>query len=230
MMELPAQLRPQHREKQAVWDAVSERATDWWPTASEDLGHRLMPSKEKGFSTRAESSNSWHHWVSVLWGHFVISSQTLAQWTCWLCALWSWRLWGGGGGGEEWGRVNYAVGSFILVFWDGEAWVFLFVCLFFAVLDCACWAKQAWRLKLIHLKTKLEFCIFFRLLCSNCVFNACSFFSLGHRIEVDVDSKLYFSCNYFGMMHISNVCYTCTEYWCWLLFFLKEKMAWKTFF
>lgn len=39
MMELPAQLRRQHREKQAVWDAVSERATDWWPTASEDLGH-----------------------------------------------------------------------------------------------------------------------------------------------------------------------------------------------
>lgn len=33
-------------------------------------------------------------------------------------------------------------------------------------------------------------------------------------------------------MHISNVCYTCTEYCCWLLFFffLRKKMAWKTFF
>lgn len=39
----------------------------------------------------------------------------------------------GGGGGEEWGRVNYAVGSFILVFWDGEAWVF---CLFVCFLQC----------------------------------------------------------------------------------------------
>lgn len=134
----------------------------------------------------------------------------------------------GVGVGRRWGRVNYAAGSFILVFWDGEAWIF-----FFSSLECLIvlvelnkpgdWSwftsNQSWN------------SAFFRLLRSNCVFNNCSFFSLGHRIEV-----LMWTLNCTFLVTILE--------WCTFLmsvilvqsiavgcfFFLKEKMAWKTFF
>lgn len=130
----------------------------------------------------------------------------------------------GGGVGRRWGRVNYAADSH-LFFWDGEAWFS------FAMLDCTCSAKQAWWLELIHLKTKSEFSVF-RLPCSDCVFNNCSFFSRGgaQNRRVDVDSKLYFLvtilewCTFLmSVILVQSIAVGC-------FFFLKEKKWPENFF
>lgn len=97
-----------------------------------------MSSKEKGFSTRAESSNNWHRCVSVcslrpfchLQPDFGTMNLLLA-----LCFVKLEALGGVGVGRSGEGSTMQLVHSYLF---SGMEKPGFFVCLFVAVLDCAC--------------------------------------------------------------------------------------------
>lgn len=101
-MEVPAQMWWWHRKEQPVWGFLSERPTDWWPAALEDLGYWYLLPRRKAFLPERNLATTG---IGRTFG--VCSEATLRSparlWhkgPAGFALLWYWRLWRGGSGEE----------------------------------------------------------------------------------------------------------------------------------